>query len=166
MVGILLNPLYLNSDINKVYNTNLENQVKKLEMKQIINLKNNKNNLEYLVQFDDLKFDNISTPISVNDTKTNILNPKSTISNEINTFLQRDIELQNQYSSITNSMNYNIVSDDDFIHNNMIPDANYRDFSGINNNTNRHRSIELFTGVFDDYIPKTEKNIYLIHPKI
>ena len=46
------------------YNSNLENKVNTIQLKQILN---NSNKSEYLNQFDELTFDNIGEPTAEND---------------------------------------------------------------------------------------------------
>ena len=134
------------NDLNFVYNTNIQNTIDKLEMQQILNLQNNNNKPEYLLQFDELKFDNVKNPISFNDTKG------------LNKNLQREMEFRNAYSNFQNTdMHYDVINNDSFNHNNMTPNTSRRDISNIRNKTRNHRRLELFTGSFSNYTEKKEK---------
>ena len=147
MSSILLNPSYFLSidNNNNSYNSNMKEQINNIEMKQILNLKNN---AEYLNQFDDLKFDNIKKPVSINEINTTYKG--------FNKSLERNLDFKNGYSNIQNqNMHYDAIDDNDFSHNNMIPNSTKRDLS--QRNTTDHRTLEVFTGVFSDYAPKTEK---------
>jgi hypothetical protein len=140
-MSMLLNPI-LN---NKFYNSDIESKMNKIELQQA---NQNFNKPEYLKQFDDLRFDNISEPTSINDIyKTN---------SGVNSVFENNIYFENGYSNFQNqNTTYNIVGENDFTHNNMIPATSRRDFP---TNTRRCESkLETFTGNFTNYTPKTEK---------
>ena len=142
MSSILLNPLYFSSqNIDSIYDSNIENQINSIELNQIKNIKN-----DFLCQFDELKFDNKNLPVGINEISNN---------KGLNKNLERDIEFKNGYSNIQNkNMHYDVVTDDDFFHNNTMP--NYkRDIQ--QSYSKDFRTLELFTGTDSNYIPKTEK---------
>uniref|UniRef100_A0A6C0EHC1 Uncharacterized protein n=1 Tax=viral metagenome TaxID=1070528 RepID=A0A6C0EHC1_9ZZZZ len=147
MSSILLNPLYFSSTGNNInsYNSNMKEQINNIEMNQIKNLKNN---AEYLNQFDDLKFDNTKNPVCINETNTTYKG--------FNTTLERNLDFKNGYSNIQNkNMHYDVIEENDFYHNNMIPNSTKRDLS--QRFSTDQRTLELFTGVSSNYTPKTEK---------
>lgn len=144
-MSILLNPI-LN---DKFYNSDIESKINKIELQQA---NQNFNKPQYLIQFDDLRFDNIAEPTSINDIyETN--SGKSSV-------FEDNIYFENGYSKFNNNpqssnLTYNIVGENDFTHNNMIPSTSKRDFPI---NTRRCESkLETFTGNFTNYTPKTEK---------
>jgi hypothetical protein len=130
--------------LNSIYNSNMENIIKNIELNQILNLEKNKNNLDNLSQFDELKFDNTSEPIPINETKG------------INKHLQRDIEFKNEYTLFQDEdMHYNVVNNDRLYHSNMIPNTSQRDLL-YDTDLNNNRRLELFTGNQIEYNPKKE----------
>ena len=135
MSGILAN--------NSIYNSNMSGAMNLIEHKQAMN------NLSYgfVSQFDDLRFDNISTPSSISESHTTITG--------INTSLQRNLDFHNNYSQFQNTdMHFDVVSKNEFVHNNMTPRTSYRDFDVNADRTSR--KLENFTGAFEYYKPKTE----------
>jgi len=150
MTSIFLNSLSDNNTnkLNNIYNTNLENNMNRIEKEQA---SQSYHNPEYLNQFDDLKFDNTTGPVSINQSNMGV-----------NNSLQRNIEFVNGYSEFQkNNMHYNVVNTKDFVHNNMIPSTSRRD---TDNNSNRNqRNLETFTGNSDFYTPKTEQ-FHLFEP--
>ena len=154
MSSILLGPLVQNNTSTKlddVYNSNLSGKMNIIEQSQSMQ---NFLQPEFLKQFDDLCFDNISTPVGVNDAYTTI--------NGINTSLQRNLDFYNGYSNFAQSdMHYDVVNKDDFIHNNMTQNTSRRDFDVNANRT--QRKLETFTGSFDFYTPKKESQ-HLFEP--
>jgi len=151
MTSILLNTLsgIDSNKLNNIYNTNIENNMKRIEKEQAYQ---SYSNPEYLNQFDDLKFDNTSGPVSINQSNYGV-----------NNSLQRNIDFVNGYSEFQkNDMHYNIVNMKDFVHNNMIPNTSTRDRDVIGSNRNQ-RNLETFTGVSDFYTPKTEQ-FHLFEP--
>ena len=144
MTSILLNSLSDTNNMDNIYNTNIENNIKRLEREQAYQRYSNP---EYLNQFDELKFDNIYGPVSINQSnKTGI-----------NNSLQRNIDFVNGYSEFQkNDMHYNVVGTNDFVHNNMIPNTSTRDRDNICSSRNQ-RTLETFTGNSDYYTPKTEQ---------
>ena len=134
------------------YNSNIHNDMNNLEYKQV---SQNFSKPEFLNQFDELTFDSISNPVSVNDAETTITG--------LNSSLQRNLDFQRGYSEFQqNDMHYDVVSKDEFTHNNMTLATARRDFSVRPERA--QRSLELFTGICDDYVPKKEK-IPLFQPQ-
>jgi len=128
---------------NSIYNSNISGAMNFIERKQAME------NLTYgfVNQFDDLRFDNISTPNSINESHTTITG--------INTSLQRNLDFHNNYSEFQNSdMHFDVVSKDQFVHNNMTPHTSHRDFDINADRT--IRKLENFTGAFEYYKPKKE----------
>ena len=142
MSSILLNPLYENNSnkLNNIYNTNIENNMNQIVQNQALQ---SFNQPEYLTQFDDLKFDNLNQPVSIN--------------NGVNNSLQRNLDFMNGYSEFQqNDMHYNVVSANNFVHNNMTPNTSTRD-RDIQGSERNQRALETFTGSSNYYTPKTEK---------
>ena len=136
---------YLSQNINNIYNSDIDNKIKQLELNQI---KKKKNNSEFLNQFDELKFNEINNPIGINEIN-NAEKGK-------NFFLQRDLDFQLGYSEFElNNTNYDVINNSEFTHNNMTPNTNKRDT--YTNYSIPHRTLETFTGVFNNYVSKTEK---------
>ena len=54
---------YLSQTINNIYNSDIDNKIKQLELNQI---KKKKNNSVFLHQFVELKFNEINNPIGIN----------------------------------------------------------------------------------------------------
>ena len=135
----------MNNLLNNIYNSDIDNKIKLLEINQI---KKKMYNSEFLNQFDDLKFNNISEPVSIME--TNITDKGK------NFFLERDIDFQRGYSQFElNNTHYDIFHPDEFTHNNMIPNTNKKD-TYINYSIPQ-RTLETFTGVSDTYVKKKEK---------
>ena len=142
MSSILLNPLYENNSnkLNNIYNTNIENNMNKIEQNQAYQ---SFNQPEYLTQFDDLKFDNLNQPVSIN--------------NGVNNSLQRNLDFMNGYSEFQqNDMHYNVIAANKFVHNNMTPNTSTRD-RDVQGSERNQRALETFTGSSNYYTPKTEK---------
>ena len=154
MSSILLGPLAQNkasSKLDAVYNSNINQKMNIIE--KIQSMQNN-SQPEFLNQFDDLRFDNISNPVGVNEAFTTL--------SGINTSLQRNLDFQRGYSNFQNSdMHYDVVNKEEFVHNNMIPSTSRRDFD-INSDRTQ-RKLETFTGIFEYYTPKKEKH-HLFEP--
>ena len=126
------------------YSSNIENNINQISRN---NLSNNLSS-EYLKQFDELTFDTITEPSSIN-------NSHNTISG-INSSLQRNLDFQNGYSQFQQTnMHYDVVGSDQFVHNNMIPNTSRRDFAV--NSDRGQRKLEAFTGISDTYVSKKEK---------
>ena len=145
MTSILLNSLSGNDSnkLNNIYNTNIENNMNRIERNQA---QQSFSNPEYLDQFDDLRFDNKNNPVSINQSDKGI-----------NNSLQRNIDFANGYSEFQkNDMHYNVVGMQNFVHNNMIPNTSTRDRDVIGNQRNQ-RTLETFTGNSEYYVPKTEQ---------
>ena len=58
-------------------------------------------------------------------------------------------------------MHYDVVSKEEFVHNNMTPNTSRRDFDVNADRT--QRKLETFTGSFEHYTPKKEKH-HLFEP--
>jgi len=141
MSSILLSSFVTDS----VYNSDMEKKMKNIEIEQIKQINSKP---EYLKQFDDLSFDNVSEPTSSNEAYSTVGGMNST--------LQRDLDFKAGYSSFQeNDMHYDVVTRDKFTHNNMVPTTARRDFS-VDPRKN-HRKLETYTGNFADYTPKKEK---------
>ena len=154
MSSILLEPLAntneqtnSNKQLNSVYNSNISDSLKIIEQNQAMQRHNKP---EFLNQFDDLTFDNISEPVSINQSYTTI--------NGTNTSLQRNLDFKNNYSNFQNSdMHYDVVSHDNFFHNNMTPNTSRRDFSTKFIHDDRsQRKLQAFTGIDPNYVAKKE----------
>ena len=128
---------------DSIYNSNISGAMNFIERKQAME----NSTYGFVNQFDDLRFDNISTPSSINESHTTITG--------INTSLQRNLDFHNNYSEFQNSdMHFDVVSRDQFVHNNMTPHTSYRDFDINADRT--IRKLENFTGAFEYYKPKKE----------
>ena len=147
MSSILLSPLIKDSFKNSQapsYYSNMEDNVNNMEKKQIENINNG-----FLSQFDDLRFDNDMVPVGINQGGSNIT-------------LQRHLNFQRGYSDFqSNDMHYDIVDKNDFVHNNMVKSTTRRSSEIVSDVSNR--SLELFTGLFENYTSKTEK-VHLFEP--
>jgi len=154
MSSILLGPLAQNKASNKldaVYNSNIS---EKMNMIEKIQSKQNYSKPEYLNQFDDLRFDNINTPVGINESFTTI--------SGVNSSLQRNLDFHNGYSKFANTdMHYDVVGKEEFVHNNMTANTSRRDFDV--NADRGQRKLETFTGSFEYYTPKKEKH-HLFEP--
>jgi hypothetical protein len=75
--------------------------------------------------------------------------------------LRRDVEFSNNYSSFQNSdMHYGVVSREEFIHDNMVPNTSKRDFE-VTNGYYQDRKLQAMTGVDDHWKHKKEvENFY------
>jgi hypothetical protein len=128
---------------NSIYNSNISGAMNFIERKQAME----NSTYGFVNQFDDLRFDNISTPSSINESHATITG--------INTSLQRNLDFHNNYSEFQNSdMHFDVVSRDQFVHNNMTPHTSHRDFDVNADRT--IRKLENFTGAFEYYKPKKE----------
>jgi hypothetical protein len=128
---------------NSIYNSNISGAMNFIERKQAME----NSTYGFVNQFDDLRFDNISTPSSINESHKSITG--------INTSLQRNLDFHNNYSEFQNSdMHFDVVSKDQFVHNNMTPHTSHRDFDINADRT--IRKLENFTGAFEYYKPKKE----------
>jgi hypothetical protein len=140
-----------NIPLDSIYNSNIENNMNRIEKEQI---QQKYKKPEFLKQFDELTFDNISGPAAQNDSYLTVTG--------MNTNLQRDIEFNQGYSRFQQTdMHYDIVDNNNFVHNNMVPSTSRRDF--MDNSSRTNRKLETFTGIFSDYVPKTEKT-HLFEP--
>ena len=114
------------------YDSNIENAMNNIESQNAFNLKNKP---EFFQQFDSLTFDNISKPTAEN---------QSYFTNSgLNSFLQRDLDFRNGYSEFQNSdMHYGVVTKENFMHNNMIPNTSKRDtFQNTNSNYRKYENL-------------------------
>jgi len=126
-----------------IYNSNISGTMNLIEKSQAIT----NSAYGFVNQFDDLRFDNISLPSSINESHTTLTG--------INTSLQRNLDFHNNYSQFQNTdMHFDVVSREEFVHNNMTPHTSYRDFDVNADRTSR--KLENFTGAFEYYKPKTE----------
>jgi len=101
---------------NNNYNTNIENQMTKIDVKQAATIKQP----DFFNQFDSLTFDNLSKPTSENQAYTT--------RSGFNKFLQRDLDFKNGYSEFQNTdMHYGVVTKENFVHNNMYPSTSRRE---------------------------------------
>ena len=129
------------NDIN--YSTNIKDMMNKIESNQT---QQNYRKPEYLNQFDDLRFDNIGDPAGINDSYNTLIGQ--------NASLKRDIQVKENFSFFDQNRDgtYNIVSQDNFVHNNMYPNTTQRD---INKSLNySQRKMETFTGSSNNIILK------------
>ena len=140
---------YNHNELDKKYGSNMEKKMNTVERVQANNLiRSIKNQTpEYFKQFDELTFDNINDPVSMNQAHITITGT--------NTGLQRNLNLLNGYSSVEDDLNYRIVSKEHFTHNNMTPNTSKRDYSI--DDSRATRKLEAFTGVNENYVPKQEK---------
>ena len=140
MSSILLNSRFVPDGLTNpksIYNSNITGIMDDIEKRQIIQARTKP---EYLTQFDDLKLDNKGLP-------TDMASSHSLRSNGVN-ILQRDLDFSNGYSQIEGFQStYNVVSKDDFTHNNMVPSTarrdNFQDYGGDRS----LQKLEQFTGV-------------------
>ena len=149
MTSILLGSLAQSKSKSKKielnYDSNLENQMNMIERQQV---RQNHRKPEFLKQFDDLRLDNIDEPVGINESYKTI--------EGMNTSLQRNLDFVNGYSMFQeNDMHYDVVSNDKFTHNNMVPNTSRRDFS-INADRSQ-RKLEAFSGIDPLYVAKKEK---------
>ena len=133
-----------NKKLDNSYMSNISDKMVNIEKKQANNLKNKP---EFFKQFDELTFDNMSEPVSVIDSHISITG--------INHSLQRGLDLNNGYSNIDDLSDYGVINKENFIHNNMTPNTNKRDYT--TNSDHSSRKLEAFTGVSDYWVPKKEK---------
>jgi len=137
------------------YGTNISDKMNKIEKIQANNLKKSilEKKPEFFKQFDELTFDNMGDPVPISDSHMTITG--------INHSLQRGLDLTNGYSNIYESLNYNLISKENFTHNNMTPNSSKRDYT--TNSEHSSRKLEAFTGVSDFWVPKQEKK-HLFEP--
>ena len=151
MSSILLGPLAQKNNLDSIYNSNISDKMNEIER---IQATKKYSNVEFLNQFDDLRFDNISVPVGINEAFTT--------SKGLDPSLQRNLDFTNGYSQFAhNDMHYDVVDTHQFTHNNMIPNTTKRDFD-INSDRTQ-RKLETFTGNFEHYTFKKEKH-HLFEP--
>jgi hypothetical protein len=150
-------PLKINKKqkLDDSYETNISDKMNKIEKTQANNLKKSifEKKPEFFKQFDELTFDNMGDPVPISDSHMTITG--------INHSLQRGLDLTNGYSNIYESLNYNLISKENFTHNNMTPNSSKRDYT--TNSEHSSRKLEAFTGVSDFWVPKQEKK-HLFEP--
>ena len=150
-------PLKINKKqkLDDSYGTNISGKMNKIEKMQANNLKKSiiEKKPDFFKQFDELTFDNMGEPTSISDSHMT--------NTGVNHSLQRGLDLTNGYSNIYESLNYNVISNENFIHNNMTPNTSKRDYTP--NSEHSSRKLEAFTGVSDYWVPKQEKN-HLFEP--
>jgi len=163
MSGILLGALAysgLNKTKNKStekkntinYSTNIKNSMDKVEYNQA---RQNYRKPEYLNQFDDLRFDNIGDPAGENDTYNTLIG--------YNASLKRDLQARDNFSFFETDKDgtYNIISKDNFVHNNMFPSTTQRDID--KSLSYSQRKMETFTGSSNNVVLK-QPNKHLFEP--
>jgi hypothetical protein len=135
--------------LDESYGSNISGKINKMEKNQARNLKNSilQKRPEFFKQFDELTFDNMGEPVPITDSHMTITG--------VNNSLQRGLDLNNGYSNIEDSLNYDVVSRENFTHNNMTPNTSKRDYTL--NSDHSARKLENFTGVSDYWVPKQEK---------
>jgi hypothetical protein len=150
-------PLKINKKqkLDDSYGTNISDKMNKIEKIQANNLKKSifEKKPEFFKQFDELTFDNMGDPVPISDSHMTITG--------VNHSLQRGLDLTNGYSNIYESLNYNLISKENFTHNNMTPNSSKRDYT--TNSEHSSRKLEAFTGVSDFWVPKQEKK-HLFEP--
>jgi len=145
LLGSLTQPRSKSKKIELNYDSNMENKINMIEMQQV---RQNYRKPEFLKQFDDLRLDNIDAPVGINESYKTI--------EGINSSLQRNLDFVNGYSLFQETdMHYDVVNNDKFTHNNMVPNTSRRDFS-INTNRSQ-RKLEAFSGIDPLYVAKKEK---------
>ena len=140
---------YKSNDLEKRYSSNMQHNMDSIERNQAQSLGDSirEKRPEYFKQFDELTFDNISEPVSVNEAHITISGTNSS--------LQRNLNLFNGYSNVEDDLNYRVVTKENFTHNNMTPNTSKRDYAI--NDSRTTRKLEAFTGVNEHYVPKQEK---------
>jgi hypothetical protein len=109
-------------------------------------------------QFTPLSFDNPTDPIASNK-------PPHHAGNLSRLTIERNLNLQNGFSSLENDMTYSVVPSSQMTHNNMQPDFRPKKGYGFDIDEHNHvndisqRKTDLFTGSLKnlDYRPKTER---------
>jgi hypothetical protein len=150
-------PLKINKKqkLDESYGSNISDKMNKIEKMQANNLKKSiiEKKPEFFKQFDELTFDNMGEPTSITDSHMT--------NTGVNQSLQRGLDLTNGYSNIYESLNYNVISNENFTHNNMTPNTSKRDYTPDSEHSSR--KLEAFTGVSDYWVPKQEKK-HLFEP--
>jgi hypothetical protein len=132
-------------------NYTLLNKKRSKSMEDLVNnniKKKAKNSLD--AQFDLMTTSGPTEPVPINKPV-----------DDFNFNLRRDVEFLNNYSSFQNSdMHYGVVSKEDFIHDNMVPNTSKRDFE-VNNGYYQDRKLQAMTGTDDHWKHKKEvENFY------
>jgi len=137
---------------NIKYSSNMKDSMNRLEQSQS---RQNFRKPEFLNQFDDLRFDNIGEPAGENDTYNTLIGANSS--------LKRDIMAKNNFTFFDSNRDgtYNVVTNDNFTHNNMFPSTTQRDVDKSVNYS--QRKMETFTGSSNNIILKQE-NKHLFEP--
>ena len=132
MSGIKLNSKYIS-----VYDSNITEAMNNIERNQIIQARTKP---EYLMQFDDLKLDNKGLPTDMSSSH-NLRSAGVDV-------LSRDLNFSNGYSEIENfQTTYDVISKNEFTHNNMNPSSNRRDNFQDYGGDRSLQKLEQFTGV-------------------
>ena len=141
--------------------------------KRFINKARNNETNGFMSQFEDIAFDNPSSPVSSN----NVHNKSGNNANISKLEMERELALKGNYSSFedNNDMTYGIVDDKNFVHNNMVPNFKSGIGKGYEPNSRvtqqfdsiKQRKLELFSGSTKDlnYRPKTERRP-LFNPQV
>ncbi|BCS83087.1 hypothetical protein QLL95_gp1036 [Cotonvirus japonicus] len=139
--------------VNKILNENTND--KRQQMPHQLSNMSNETKPAYLSQFDVQTFDATGNPSAVNDIYQT--NDKARLSD-----LERQLSYQEGWSQYgdDNIMNYNIVADNEFVHNNMVPNIKLKNGYGDNDLHNTgvmNYKNQLFTGnLRDTWKSKTE----------
>ena len=135
-----------NKTLDNMYNSNTSDHMTNIEKKQAKNLVRSikENKPEYFSQFDELRFDNFSTPVGHTESHQTVTG--------IDTRLQRNLDLMNGYSAVQNNLDYGVITREHFTHNNMTPNTSKRDYTI--DDERGSRKLEAFTGVSELYIVK------------
>jgi hypothetical protein len=138
-------------------NSRFEGQIKQRE--------NDNGKPSYFSQFEDLEFDNPKDPVSSNNTPHKRGNNAGVSRME----MERDIALKGEYSNFNNDidMTYGVVDEQNFIHNNMVPNFKRGIGKGYGPNSEmqkkwdeiKQRKVDTFSGSTKniEYRPKTER---------
>ena len=126
--------------------------------------KNQNHEAGYLSQFDAQTFDSVGLPSAPNDVYSS--NDKSKLAD-----LERKLSYQGGWTNYDNndpmSYIYNVVSDDQLVHNNMMPFFSTKNGYGSNDTNNNHVvnfKNDLFTGVLKDTWLTKQENSPLFAP--
>ena len=135
--------------LDESYSTNMIGKVQAIEKTQAKNLVDSiqQNKPEYFKQFDELTLDSIGEPVALTDAHTT--------TNGVNSSLQRNLDLNNGYSNVFDSLDYGVVNKEHFTHHNMTPNTSRRDYTL--NSSQSSRKLEAFTGQSEFYVPKQVK---------
>lgn len=144
----------ISNNTQEIYSSNMEKNMELIDQNQAAT--QNKGP-DYFQQFDSLSFDNLGKPTAQNQSYFT--------RSGFNQFLQRDIDFQNGYSDFAknNDMHYNVVTKEEFTHNNMTPFTSRRDIQyDINANS---RKFENLSGNDTTWKHKTEVEQFFVPTK-